>query len=45
MLLRQAQRGANAGNTFNGCSAYPACKGARQLDFLKIFLVHLVFAL
>lgn len=27
MLLRTAQRGANAGNKFWGCSAYPSCKG------------------
>ena len=27
MVLRTARRGANAGNQFWGCSAYPACKG------------------
>jgi restriction system protein len=27
MVLRTAKRGANAGNQFWGCSAYPACKG------------------
>lgn len=27
MLLRTAQRGANAGKKFWGCSAYPSCKG------------------
>jgi restriction system protein len=27
MMLRTARRGANAGNQFWGCSAYPACKG------------------
>jgi restriction system protein len=29
MVLRTAIRGANAGNQFWGCSAYPACKGTR----------------
>lgn len=28
MLLRTAQRGANAGRKFWGCSAYPSCRGA-----------------
>jgi restriction system protein len=27
MVLRTARRGANAGNQFWGCSAYPGCKG------------------
>jgi restriction system protein len=27
MVLRTARRGANAGNQFWGCSAYPSCKG------------------
>jgi restriction system protein len=31
MELRTARRGANAGNQFWGCSAYPACKGTRAV--------------
>jgi restriction system protein len=27
MVLRTAKRGANAGNTFFGCSKYPLCRG------------------
>ncbi len=27
MVLRKARRGANAGNTFWGCSTYPQCRG------------------
>ena len=27
MILREAKRGANAGNTFWGCSTYPKCRG------------------
>jgi restriction system protein len=27
MILRTAKSGANVGNRFWGCSAYPACKG------------------
>ena len=30
MVKRTAKRGANAGNTFWGCSAYPTCRGVRQ---------------
>jgi restriction system protein len=30
MVLRTARRGANAGNSFWGCSSYPACKGTRD---------------
>jgi hypothetical protein len=30
MLLRTAQRGANAGSQFWGCSSYPACRGIRS---------------
>jgi restriction system protein len=29
MVKRTAKRGANSGNTFWGCSQYPACKGTR----------------
>lgn len=29
MVLREAKRGANAGNKFWGCSTYPKCKGIR----------------
>ncbi len=29
MVLRTAKRGANAGNSFFGCSRYPACRGSR----------------
>ncbi|HRE19361.1 MAG TPA: topoisomerase DNA-binding C4 zinc finger domain-containing protein [Rhodocyclaceae bacterium] len=31
MLKRTAKRGANAGEEFWGCSAYPACRGTRQI--------------
>jgi restriction system protein len=31
MVKRIARRGANAGEAFLGCSAYPACKGTRAL--------------
>jgi restriction system protein len=30
MVLRTARRGANAGNTFYGCTRYPDCKGIRS---------------
>jgi restriction system protein len=30
MVQRIARRGSNAGNSFWGCSAYPACKGIRN---------------
>ncbi len=30
MILREAKRGANAGNKFWGCSEYPRCKGVRN---------------
>lgn len=30
MVRRQAKRGANAGRTFWGCTAYPGCRGTRQ---------------
>lgn len=30
MVLRRATKGANAGNSFWGCSNYPACKGIRN---------------
>jgi restriction system protein len=30
MVQRVARRGSNAGRTFWGCSAYPACKGTRD---------------
>jgi restriction system protein len=29
MVLRTAKRGANAGNSFFGCSRYPSCRGTR----------------
>jgi hypothetical protein len=29
MVLREAHRGANAGQSFWGCSRYPACRGTR----------------
>jgi restriction system protein len=32
MLLRTAQRGANAGRKFWGCSAYPSCRGTVSVD-------------
>lgn len=32
MVMRTARRGKNAGNTFWGCSAYPDCRGTRQVD-------------
>lgn len=32
MSLRTARKGKNAGAQFWGCSAYPACKGLRDLD-------------
>jgi restriction system protein len=32
MLLRTAQRGANAGRKFWGCSAYPSCRGTVTVD-------------
>lgn len=31
MVRRVAQRGANAGGAFWGCTAYPACHGTRQI--------------
>jgi restriction system protein len=31
MVLRTARKGPHAGSQFWGCSAYPACKGTRQL--------------
>lgn len=31
MLLRTAQRGANAGKRFWGCSAYPSCRGTASV--------------
>jgi len=31
MVLRTARRGPNAGGKFWGCSAYPACKGIREV--------------
>jgi ribosomal protein L37AE/L43A len=31
MVERQAKRGANAGHRFWGCSAYPQCRGIREL--------------
>lgn len=31
MVKRTAKRGANAGEEFWGCSAYPACRGTRQM--------------
>ena len=36
MVLRTARRGANAGNQFWGCSAYPACKGTLKFFTPKI---------
>lgn len=30
MVRRKAKSGANAGNTFWGCSQYPACRGIRN---------------
>lgn len=30
MVRRQAKRGAHAGQTFWGCTAYPGCRGTRQ---------------
>lgn len=30
MVVRTAKRGANAGNSFLGCSTYPACNGTRD---------------
>ena len=32
MVLRTAQKGANAGSRFWGCSGYPACKGTRVAE-------------
>ncbi len=32
MVLRTAKRGASAGNSFYGCTKYPACKGTRPAD-------------
>lgn len=32
MLRRTAQRGANAGRAFWGCTSYPACRGTRPID-------------
>ena len=32
MVMRTAQRGANAGNRFWGCSSYPKCRGTRTAD-------------
>lgn len=32
MSLRTARKGRNAGSQFWGCSAYPQCKGTRELD-------------
>lgn len=32
MVKRTAKRGANAGEEFWGCSAYPACRGTRRLE-------------
>jgi restriction system protein len=31
MKLREAKQGANAGNTFWGCSKYPRCHGTRGI--------------
>lgn len=31
MIMRKAGRGANAGNSFWGCPAYPKCKGTRKI--------------
>jgi restriction system protein len=31
MTRRTAKRGANAGQSFWGCTAYPACRGTRPL--------------
>jgi restriction system protein len=31
MVKRTAKRGANAGSEFWGCTAYPACRGTRQI--------------
>jgi len=32
MVMRTAQRGANAGNRFWGCTSYPKCRGTRTAD-------------
>jgi len=32
MVLRRARRDNNAGNQFWGCSAYPVCRGIRELN-------------
>lgn len=32
MLQRRAQKGPNAGRSFWGCPAYPACRGTRPID-------------
>jgi len=32
MVRRSARRGAHAGRSFWGCSAYPACKGTREIQ-------------
>lgn len=32
MIKRVAKQGANAGNSFWGCSGYPACRGIRAID-------------
>lgn len=32
MQLRTARRGRNAGNQFWGCSAFPSCRGTRDVD-------------
>jgi restriction system protein len=31
MVVREARRGANAGSRFWGCSAYPRCRGTRDI--------------
>jgi restriction system protein len=31
MVMREAKRGANAGQRFWGCSSYPACRGTRDI--------------
>jgi restriction system protein len=31
MVLREARRGTNAGQSFWGCSRYPSCRGTREL--------------
>jgi hypothetical protein len=35
MVLRKAQKGANTGNSFWGCSHYPQCRGIRTVEIMQ----------